>query len=893
MDSPKKKFIIIDTNALMHRAFHALPPLTTAKGKMVNAIYGFTSVFLKMISDLEPDYIVCAFDVAAPTFRKEKFKEYKAHRVKAPQEFYDQIPDIKRVIEAFNIPILEKPGFEADDIIGTLSDKFSAEKDIEIIIVTGDLDTLQLINGAAKVYTLKKGIMDTVVYGKKEVMDRYGLEPRHMADYKGLRGDPSDNIPGVPGIGEKTAAKIIQKFHSLENLYGAFGEKTADQIKKESDNLIKGRVYENLRDFKEQAFFSRELATIRRDVPVEDFVLAKAKWSVFDKEKVISLFKEFEFWSLVNRMREFSAEKGKGDKKLRNDELRDKNLPSGKCGEVKLSNIADFASMLRKQKEFAVKLTQSADLFGGGDKNFSIAFYKNGEIRDFLVSGNLAGRIKDILEDKAIKKIGYGIKSDLKLFWDSGINFNGAAFDVMVASYLVSAGQRDYSMEKLIFSETGQDIIVAKNNIAGLVFYLKNIYEKKLAEVGMEKLFYEMEMPLIGILAKMEKIGIRIDKDFLAKISAKVEKKLERIADEIYGIAGEKFNINSPQQLSAVLFQKLKISANGIGRTIKGRSTAASELAKIAGKHKIIDYIIEYRELAKLKNTYLDTLPSLVSAKDDRLHTNFNQTITVTGRLSSSDPNLQNIPVKTELGSLIREAFVADEGYELVSFDYSQIELRIAAALARDEKMIEIFKHNGDIHTATAATINQVEENAVTEEMRRNAKALNFGIIYGISVYGLAKSAGIGYEEAKDFIDSYMAKFYGIARYVAESVDKAKRTGYAETLLGRRRYLPDLKSSNTQVCQAAERMAINMPIQGMAADMVKLAMIGVGDLINSDVRLLLQVHDELLFEIKSEKVKLFIPKIKNIMENVYQLDVPIRVDIKIGKNWGDMKNLDI
>lgn len=890
MSASKKKLVIVDSNALMHRAFHALPPLTTSKGKMMNAVYGFVSIFLKMINDLKPDYIICAFDVAAPTFRKEKYDEYKAHRAKAPQEFYDQIPDIKRIIESFNIPILEKPGFEADDIIGTLSDKFSREKDLEVIILTGDLDTLQLVNGVSSVYTFKKGIADTVIYDHDAVVARYGLEPGDLADYKGLRGDPSDNIPGVPGIGEKTASKIIQKYHSLENLYDSIMNKKEEEIKKESENLIKGKVYQNLKEFKEQAFFSRELSTIRRDVPVE-MNLALARWNNFEIEKVTALFKEFEFWSLVNRLREVTG-KQPITKSMPAKKEMGFSIPVA-FEEIKPSNLNSFALRLARQREFAFKILQQEDLFGAGKKIFCFAFGPAEGVKNFVFTGDMHPKIKEILEEKKIKKIGYDLKNDLKGVWDQDTIIEGAEFDVMIAAYLVLSGQRDYSLEKLVFSQTGKDIEINSKNTAGAIFLLKDVYAQKLAECGMEKLFKEVEMPLVGILAKMEKTGIRIDKEFLSKMSAEIEKRLAKLSMDIYDLAGEKFNINSPQQLTEILFNKLNIPTNGIAKTEKGkvRSTAASELAKLAGRYKIVDHIMEYRELAKLKNTYLDTLPLLVDPRDNRLHTTFNQTITVTGRLSSSDPNLQNIPVRTDLGNLVREAFIADEGYELVSFDYSQIELRLAASLAKDRGMIDIFKADGDIHTATSAAINRIKESEVTSEMRRRAKALNFGIIYGISVYGLAQSAGVSYEEAKNFIEGYMAKFSGVSRYITESIEEAKRKGYAETILGRRRYLPELRSPNSQVRQAAERMAVNMPIQGMAADVVKLAMIGVSPLLDGDVRLLLQVHDELLFEIKKEKISSLAPKIKSIMENVYSLEIPLKVDIKIGANWGKMEKL--
>jgi len=735
-----KKLVIIDANALIHRAFHALPPLTTQKGEMVNAVYGFILVLLKMIKELKPDYIACAFDVAGPTFRDIEYKEYKAKRIKPPDALYNQIGKIKEVVRAFDIPIYEKQGFEADDIIGTISLRIkNNESGIRTVIVTGDLDTLQLIDKQTSVYTLRKGVKDTVIYDKKAVFERYGLSPSQIIDFKGLRGDPSDNIPGVPGVGEVTAIKLLKEFGSMENLYSAL-------ISGKKVSVLNQRLRAKLEEYREQAFFSKKLATIKRDVPIK-FKLEDCRWGKYDREKVIGLFKELGFYSLIKKLPADTADKG---------------------------------------------------------------------------------------------------------------------------------GFRGYPPES------------AKSTIYEQIerAYKDGIFSKKV---------YELEKALVPVIKQIEKVGIKVDTEKLKVLAEDIGSKVQELKSKIYKLAGLEFNIDSPAQLSQILFEKLKISTSGLRKTPGGViSTAASELVKLAGKYKITNLILEYRRLTKLKSTYADALPKTVDSKGGRIHTTFHQLGTATGRISSSGPNLQNIPVRGEFGKKIRECFVAKEGFKLISADYSQMELRIIAALAHDKKMSEIFQEGKDIHQATAAFIFDTPEDCVTSSMRRIAKSLNFGIIYGMGSRGVAERTGISRDKAKTFISNYLEKFKDIARFIKETKAKAKTDGYVETLFGRRRFLPEINSRDAKLRAAAERMAVNMPIQGTAADIVKLAMIEIsklqreGDKRFATCHLLLQVHDELVFEAKNDIIEEVVPMIKRIMESVVKLEVPLVVNIKIGQNWGEL-----
>ena len=935
---PSKKLILIDANALMHRAYHALPPLTTKKGEVVNAVYGFTSVLLKVIKELKPDYMICAFDVAGGTFRDKIYNEYKAGRVKPDQEFYDQIPKIKEVVKALNIPIVEKQGFEADDVIGTLAEQASQKfikskvhkvKKLKTVIVTGDLDALQLVDKNTEVYTLRKGIKDTVIYDEKAVQERYGLNPEQIIDYKGLRGDPSDNIPGVKGIGEKGAIDLLQKFGSMEKIYQAIEkDKTGD--------LIKSKVKEKLIAQKKEALMSKELATIKRDMDIK-LDLEDCVWGDYDKGELNNLFRELEFYSLMNRVDEASRN---GNSASTNSEtespFQDKSKKYVRYIILDTDEKMDnFLVELKKQKRFVFQTRSSEDNVSQRDLTGMVFMWKTSPIyyvplilKDnkpnlfnasvSLVSSSLK-KLKPILEDERYKKIGYFFKRDAEALCNHNIDIKGLDFDIMLAAYLLDPGKRDYSKDKIIFDYLGhrENIEIEDENeikekiknaseIAKLShsFELYEILKKKLEKSEMEDLFYKIEMPLVKILVKMEINGVNLDVKLLKVLSGELSDKIFELEEKIHTLSGDKnFNINSSQQLSQVLFGKMKLSIEGIKKTQTGYSVAATELEKLKEEHIIISFISEYKELVKLKNTYVDALPKLVSKKTGRLHTTFNQTVTATGRLSSSNPNLQNIPIRTEIGRKIRKAFIAETGRKLVSADYSQIELRVIAMVADDKKMKKIFNKGLDIHIATAAEVNQVPLEEVTFQMRRSAKALNFGVIYGMGVFGFARSAGIERDKAKEFIENYMKKFSGVAKYMERSKEDAKKVGYAQTIWGRRRYLPELNSSNAMVKNAAERMAINMPIQGAAADVIKIAMLKIDKWIdeynnkNKDaVKLLLQVHDELLFSIKEENVSKASREIKDIMENCHlSLDgkkidfpVPIVVDVKAGDNWEEM-----
>jgi len=957
-----KKLILIDANALMHRAYHALPPLTTKKGEMVNAVYGFTSVLLKVIKDLKPDYMVCAFDVAGGTFRDKIYKDYKAGRAKPAQEFYDQIPKIKEVVKALNIPICERQGFEADDIIGTISKEANklpiANYQLQITIVTGDLDALQLVDKNTEVYTLRKGIKDTIIYDEKAVQERYRLNPKQIIDFKGLRGDPSDNIPGVDGIGEKGAVELLKNFGSVEKLYEAIE-------KDETRDLIKPKVKEKLITQKDKALMSKKLATIKRDVDIK-LDLENCVLGNYDKEKLNKLFRELEFYSLMDRV-----EKANNSAKYETYNIKHKSDKKYvKCKIINnVEKLDKFLIEFKKQKRFAFQTISAGSdtakerlaglmfLWNGspvyfaplsappnpplsGEKKNGCLFdtphpsplprgrgeganfpFHKGDERDFVV-GRILEKIKPILENEEYKKIGYFFKRDIKTLQRNGINIKGLDFDILIAAYLLNPGKRDYSEDKIIFDylgykdregiadteETKEKIKHASEIVKFSHFFeLRKKLEEDLKKSGMEDLFYKIEMPLIKILAEMETNGVKLDVGLLKILSSELKEKISELGKKIYELAGDSsFNINSSQQLSRVLFEKMKLSTDDIKKTQTGYSVAASELDKLKDKHIIITFISEYKELVKLKNTYVDVLPKLISKKTGRLHTTFHQAVTSTGRLSSSDPNLQNIPIRTEIGKKIRKAFIAEPKRKLLSADYSQIELRIIAMIADDKKMKEIFNKNLDIHIATAARINQVPIKEVTAEMRRAAKALNFGVIYGMSVFGFAQSAGIDRDRAKEFIENYMEKFSGVAKYIEKSKKDARKKGYAETLFGRRRYLPELNSLNAIVKSSAERMAINMPIQGTAADIIKIAMIKVDKWIKNynnrkenAVRLLLQVHDELLFSVQEDKISEIAKGIKKVMEDRnLEIDgkktnfpVPIAVDLKVGDNWEEMKKI--
>ena len=917
MVSKKQKLAIIDGNALIHRAFHALPPLATKKGELVNAIYGFITILFKTIKDIKPTHLVVTFDLKGPTFRHEEFKEYKAQRKKQPDELYEQIPKTKEIVEAFNIPVYQKQGFEADDLIATIRDKIEkVDKEIEIYVVTGDLDTLQLIDDQTRVYTLRKGVKDTMIYGEKEVKDRYGFGPMATIEFKALRGDPSDNIPGVKGIGEISAINLVKKYKTLDNVY-----KNLDKIKPE-------RVKKALTENKKEALLSRKLVILKHDVQIA-FDFEKCLLTEYDRDKVVDLFQKYEFKRLLTQLSGLDLLKSNtGPQKM---DLFDDNSPSSptrakksdqKYQLIDSKNKFDkFLTQLNKQKEFSFD-TETTGLNWMEDKLLGVSFsWKPGEA--YYVIADFTNQLKPVLENKQAIKIAQNLKFDLEVLGSHGVEVADNYFDTMLASYLLDPGSRGHSLDKLAFSEFGYEMMPitdligpnGKNQItleqvdikkvswyscedADMTFQLYLKLGNELRDKSIEGLFKEIEMPLIPVLIELERNGVKLDVNFLKKQSKSVKAKVAKISKEIYEHSGKEFNISSPIQLKEILFDELAIPTDEIRVGKTGLSTGAAELEKIKDNHPIVPLIMEYRELTKLDSTYLAALPKLVSKKDNRLHTSFNQTITATGRLSSSEPNLQNIPTRTKLGKEVRKAFIAEPGCQILNADYNQIELRIVASLADDKKMLEAFKKGEDIHSRTAAEIHGIDIDEVTPEIRRTAKSINFGIIYGMGVFGLSLDAGISREEAKEFMDKYFDLHKNIAKYMEASKQMARTQGYVETLFGRRRYLPEINSGVMQIKRAAERMAINAPVQGTAADLMKIAMIKVSNEMKKkfkpeDYKLILQVHDSLVLEVKKSKMKQVAKVVRDVMDNVYELKAPITVDIEIGDNWGEMKKLDI
>ena len=931
MSQKKEKLLIIDSNALIHRAFHALPPLSDSQGRPTNAVYGFTTIFLKAVKDLKPDYVAACFDRKEKTFRHEEYVEYKATRVKAPDELYEQIPLVKEVVRSFDVPVFELAGYEADDLIGTVATLKSVDRpDIETIILTGDQDCLQLVDYNTKVLSPHKGLSETILYGEQEVKEKFGgLMPKQLIDYKGLRGDTSDNIPGVKGIGEKGAIDLLLNFDSLEGVY--------KNIKSEK---IRDRVREMLVEQKEQALMSKKLATIILDAPI-DFKLLDCRFKGFDQDKVATLFMELGFKRLMSQVATlakagFAVPVGQGDlfapkEKSESEKPEQAKSVSKKIGEqnyqtVTEKNLKSFLKELNQQ-EFVCFDTETDGLNPFDNKLIGISFcWQAGQA--YYLPVELAKTIKEDLikffADKNVKKIGHNLKFDIEIMslWLGDKKnlgkINGLHFDTMVASYLLNAGHRQHSLDTLAFVKFGyqmqpiEDLIgkgkgqitMAEVPLEKISWYAcedadlsYRLFEKFSVELEKENflgLFNELEMPLVEVLAEIERNGVKIDNKSLKELSADFAKRIKTIEKKAWKMAGEEFNLASPKQLKEILFDKLEISTAGIGKTKTGISTAAGELEKLQGQHEIIDLIIEFRELSKLKSTYLDALPELESKVDGRIHTSFNQTVTATGRLSSSEPNLQNIPIRSELGGPIRRAFIAEDGFKIVKADYSQIELRIIASLANDQRMLEIFNSGGDIHTMTAAIIHGIKPSEVTKEIRRTAKEVNFGVLYGMGAWGLASRTGISNTEAQQFIFKYFNTFKEVKKWLDETVEIARDKGYVETLYGRRRFIPEINSNISQVRNSAERMAVNMPIQGTAADLIKLAMIKINkelSEVSPKSKMILQVHDELVFEVPEKEIKKVANFIDEAMCSVMKLRAPIEVEISAGDNWGETEKI--
>lgn len=901
MPTPSNLFLIIDGNAIIHRAYHALPPMTTKDGLIVNAVYGFTSMLFKVWRELKPTYLAVTFDVSGGTFRDELFADYKAKRIKADQALYDQIPLVHDIVQALNVPIFERRGYEADDVIGTLVEqvKTLGTEHPHIYIVTGDMDTLQLVGKNVSAYTLRKGMSDVVIYDPAAIQERYGFGPEHIIDYKALRGDPSDNIPGVPGIGEKTATSLIQSFGSLEALYA--------KLEKEPGAVGTSAVRAKLEAGKESARLSKTLATIKLDVPELNFTLEECRVKPFNRERVLELFQKFEFVSLLKRLSEFTGVPTDGVEKTNLKKTKKIALPASVL--VELTTAADVSVLKKKiiaAKRYAAKALWQGSAITGRLERLVVTVGTEA----WVLGNDLWLEFSELFAHKDVVLVGHDLKQLVKQARVQGVTIENQLFDIMIGSYLLNPGSRAHDISSIILAFFGKELVVPEQqgNLFGidarvvaeeLGYCLRAAEEceRRLVKIDDYGLFKKIEMPLIRTLARMELAGIYVDSAMLQALSETSQQEIKKVTQTIYTLCGVEFNISSPVQLRDVLFETLAIPVEGVKKGKTGLSTSAESLEKLRDLHPVIPYIEQYRELTKLQNTYIDVLPTLIDPQTKRIHTSFNQAVAATGRLSSSDPNLQNIPVRTPLGREIRKAFVAGPGYTLVSADYSQIELRVVASLAQDERMLEIFKSGQDIHAATAAAIHGVVLEQVTKEMRYAAKEINFGVLYGMGTYGLSWRAGIPHWQAKEFIEQYFKQFQGVKEYIDRTLAFTKQEGYCETLFGRRRYIPELASTNYQLRAAAERMAINHPIQGTAADIMKLAMIDVDAALekyqqekNMIVpRLLLQVHDELVVECLPEQVPEIGNLMKKIMENVVMLRVPVVASVKSGISWGSME----
>jgi DNA polymerase-1 len=883
----KKRLFLVDGSSYIYRAFFALPHLSTSDGIPTNAMYGFTAMLNRLLQDYRPAYMAIVLDAPGPTFRHEVYQSYKANRPQMPESLAAQIPYIKEIIRAFNIPVVEKEGYEADDIIATLAKQAEADG-AEVTIITGDKDLFQLVSSNITLFDTMKDTGTDVAAVRKKI----GVNPEQATEVFGLTGDTIDNVPGVPGIGEKTAIQLIQQFGSIDALY------------QNLEAIPKKKVRDALRNNRELAFLSKQLVTVDCQVPID------CSWQDLrpgepNIEALRQLYKRFEFTRFL------------------------KNLPREQDTHkhYQLINHPDqmraLFSRLREQGMFALDLeTTSEQPMRAEIIGISLscaqheAFYLpvgHRQVTPQIDKGLLLQELKPLLEDERIKKIGQNLKYEYIIFKRHGITLRGIYCDTMIASYLLNPSKHnhnldDIAMDHLDYRMTSFKEITGsgKNAItfdavpieqardyacadADITYILSGLLLQRLAEDGFQELFTEVELPLLEVLAHMEMAGVKINTELLRQLSEEYSRTLEEITRKIYQLAGEEFNINSPQQLGKILFEKLQLP--GGKKTKTGYSTDISVLTTLARVHPLPAQILLFRTLAKLKSTYIDRMPELIHPETGRIHTSYNQTVTATGRLSSSEPNLQNIPIRTEEGKRIRAAFITESGWKMLSADYSQIELRILAHLSRDPTLIDAFAHNEDIHTRTAAEIWGVKPEEVTPQMRREAKVINFGIVYGMSAYGLSQQLEIEPRLAQAYIDDYFRKYKGVQRYIDEVIKEAQEKGYVTTLLNRRRYLPEITSNNVAARKFAERTAINTPIQGTAADLIKVAMIRIFNKMRQQQfsgRMILQVHDELIFEAPEHEIPSLMNLVKTEMEGVIEIAVPLKVDMSWGNDWSEV-----
>ncbi len=926
------KLVLLDANALIHRAYHAIPPnLTSPSGEPTNATYGFVSTLIKVLNEVKPDYIAAAFDVG-PSFRHEQFADYKGTRPTLGDDLALQLKRSRQVADAFGIPTFGVNRYEADDLLGTLA-KQASESGIDTVIVTGDTDTFQLIGPHVTVLTFSRQFGDLIHYDEAAIKERYGLEPEQLIDLKALKGDASDNIPGVAGIGDKTATKLLQQYGNVENLYAHLDE-------------VAARARERLRAAKDQVLQSKQLVKIVTDAPA---ILdpEASRVTDFNREQVLGLFRELGFRSLVDRLQEI------GLPAETKEEKRAAEAAQGRQDYHTIETQAELEQLvakLRSSRSFVVDVettntdAMQAELVGiavglGNGEAYYIPIkvegtkppVENGQLAfstapspgaihaKSLPRETVLNVLRPVFEDEKIDKYAHNAKYDATVLAEAGLELCGITFDSMIAAHLLEPTGQSLGLKSLVWTKFGvqmteiealigkgkNQISMAEVDVAQVSQYacadadytdrLIEEYRPQLAGRGVDKLFHEVEMPLVPVLVEMERTGVLLDRAVLQEMSASLAERLRELEKQIQEIVGAPLNIQSPVQLADALFNKLGIPTAGLPKTKTGQiSTAAEVLDSLRGAHPVVALILEHRELAKLKGTYVDALPALINPRTGRVHTDYNQTGTVTGRVSSSNPNLQNIPIRTDLGRLVRRAFIAPRGSQLISADYSQVELRILAHITRDPNLLEAFARGEDIHAATAARLYNVPLNKVTPQMRRVGKTINFGITYGITDYGIAARTDLSLREARQLIENYFEQYARVKDYIENTKRQAKEQGYVQTLLGRRRNFPELQSTarvHPTVRSASEREAINMPIQGTAADILKIAMVHLYQELRARhlrARMTLQVHDELVLECPDDEIHIVAPLICDIMENAYPLDPRLKVDVSAGQNWDEM-----
>jgi DNA polymerase-1 len=891
--APKGNTIyLIDGSGYIYRAYHAVRHLSTTRGLPTNATFGFTNMLLKLLSDRKPERIVMVFDAKGPTFRHEIYEAYKANRPPMPDDLSVQIPYIKQVVDGMNIASCELAGYEADDIIGTLA-RAAEKKGFHVVMVTGDKDFKQLVSPAISIWDPMKD--RTIDYaGLKE---DFGLEPSQWVDVMALAGDTSDNIPGVPGIGEKTAVSLIKTFGNLEAIF------------ENLDNVSRKKLRENLSTFREQAMLSRRLVAIDTEVPLS-VELSSLKVADPDVERLAGLFRELEFKRL---QKQFPAKTDLSKKKYR--AILNEEALNGLIDELKRAGTFAVDTETTAKDPMRAEIVGLSFACRPNEASYIPLRHRYAGVPEQLDPDHAIASLKPLLEDPKLAKVGQNIKFDWIVLKRSGIQLQGVTFDTMVASYLLNPTRRAHNLEAIAAEYLDHRMISYKEVTGGnkddkgfegvliedavpyacedadITLMAYELLEPKLQEGGLDRLFKEVEIPLIPVLVNMEMFGICVERERLKAASKDFERQLDAMEDRIYAIAGESFNIKSHKQLGRILFEKLKLPIQKKTKKKTGYSTDVEVLTTLSVEHELPALVLHYRSLSKLKSTYADALVDLIHPETHRIHTSYNQTVTATGRLSSSDPNLQNIPIRTEEGRKIRAAFVPQKGWTILSADYSQIELRLLAHYSEDPILVEAFEKDEDIHTRTATEVFELLPGMITREMRRQAKVINFGIIYGMGPFRLSKEIGISHKMAKIYIDNYFRRYEGVRRFIEEIVEEARKAGKVTTLLGRHRWLPDILSKNRTAREFAERTAVNTPLQGTAADLIKVAMIQIPQALgkmNLNAKMLLQVHDELLFEVPPKELETVVEYVTKIMEGVYELRVPLKVDIKTGQNWANV-----